>query len=73
MAETIEAMGIPKVGALGVTVCGAPLLSMEKHSNYGQTRVGRYFIYTQSDTKTKKNILETIASKLGYKLKVEII
>jgi len=73
MAETIEAMGIPKVGALGVTVCGAPLLSMEKHSNYGQTRVGKYFIYTQSNTKTKKNILETVASKLGYKLKVEII
>ncbi len=72
MAEAIEAMGIAKVNALGITICGAPLLSTEKHSNYGQTRIGRYYIYTQGNTESKKHILEAIAAKLGYEINVEV-
>jgi hypothetical protein len=72
MAEAIETMGIAKVNALGITICGAPLLSIEKHSNYGQTRIGNYYIYTQGNTKSKKHILEAIAAKLGYEITIEI-
>ncbi len=72
MAEAIEAMGIAKVNALGITICGAPLLSIEKHSNYGQTRIGKYYIYTQGNTTSKKHILEAIAARLGYEVKVDV-
>jgi hypothetical protein len=73
MADAIEAMGVEKVRALGITVSGVPLVGTEPHPKYVQTSVGKYLVCTHSNTKSKKEHLESAAKQLNYNLKVEII
>ena len=71
--EVIEKLGIERVRSLGCIVSGVPLISASDHPTYTQRKSGRYYIMTNTDTKTKKRYLEEIATDLGVQLKVEII
>jgi len=73
MADVIDALGISDVAELGLTVSGVPLVGTKKHPKYGQTPAGRYLICTHSNTKSKKELLERVAEKLGASIKVEVI
>ena len=70
--EVIEKLGIERVRHLKKKYI-VPLISTRKHEKYGQRRSGRYYIMTNTDTKTKKRLLEEIAKDLREPLKVEII
>ncbi len=70
---TIEAFGIERVRALGMTMYGEPLISDSKHDRYTQYRSGDYYVMTHSNTETKKKQLEEIAGKLGERIAVEIV
>ncbi len=72
-AEVIEKLGIERVRNLERIVSGISLISTSKHSMYDQRKSGRYYIMTNTDTKTKKRLLEEIASELGEPLKIEIV
>ena len=73
--EVIEKLGIEKVKDLGAKVRPSPLILTSKSDkpNLSQRKSGRYYIVTHGTAKTKKNILEKIASNLGVRLKVEIV
>ena len=72
-AEVIEKLGVERVRNLN-KVYIIPIISTSKHHTYNQRKSGRYYIMTNSDTKTKKRLLEEIASELGESLlKVEIV
>lgn len=73
LVEVIQRLGIPKVENLNKTCNGFPLISTSEHPPYTQREVGGYYIMTHSKTKTKKTLLEEIATDLGVKLKVEIV
>ena len=70
--EVIEKLGIKRVRSLEKTYI-IPLISTSKHPTYGQRKSGRYYIMTNTDTKTKKRLLEEIAVDLREPLKVEIV
>ena len=72
-AEVIEKLDIERVGSLERKVNGIPLISTSKHHTYDQRKSGQYYIMTNTDTKSKKRLLEEIASDLSEPLKVEII
>lgn len=74
-AEVIEKLGIEKVKNLRpeLKLNATPLISTFDHPTYDQRKSGQYYIMTHSDTKTKKRLLERIASDLDIQLKVEII
>ena len=72
-AEVIEKLDIERVRSLERKVNGIPLISTSKHHVYDQRESGQYYIMTNTDTKTKKRLLEEIASDLSKPLKVEII
>ena len=71
-AEVIEKLGIERVRNLN-KVYIIPIISTSKHHTYDQRPSGRYYIMTNTDTKTKKRLLESIAAALGEPLKVKII
>ena len=72
-AEVIEKLGVERVRDLN-KVYIIPIISTSKHHTYNQHKSGRYYIMTHSDTKTKKRLLEEIASEFGESLlKVEIV
>ena len=72
-AEVVEKLGVERVRNLN-KVYIIPIISTSKHHTYNQHKSGRYYIMTHSDTKTKKRLLEEIASELGESLlKVEIV
>ncbi|MCY4568142.1 MAG: type I restriction enzyme HsdR N-terminal domain-containing protein [Candidatus Poribacteria bacterium] len=71
-AEVIEKLGIERVRNLN-KVYIIPIISTSKHHTYNQHKSGRYYIMTHCDTKTKKRLLEEIASDLSVQLRVEII
>ena len=72
-AEVIEKLEVERVRNLN-KVYIIPIISTSKHHTYNQHKSGRYYIMTHSDTKTKKKLLEEIASELGESLlKVEIV
>lgn len=73
MAATIEYFGLENVRALRHTVSGVDLVSTSKHPKYGQVQVGKFFVCTHSNTKSKKKLLEDLSIKLNRPLKVEII
>ncbi len=73
MAETIKYFGLENVRALRLTVSGVDLVSTSKHPKYGQVQVGKFFVCTHSNTKSKKKLLEDLSIKLNRPLKVEII
>lgn len=70
--EVIEKLGIERVKHLTKEYI-IPLISTRKHEKYGQRKSGQYYIMTNTDTKTKKRLLEEIATDLREPLKVEII
>ncbi len=72
-SEAIEKLGIDRVRNLERQVNGIPLISTSKHSTYDQRKSGQYYIMTNTDTKTKKRLLEEIATELRESLKVEVI
>ena len=70
--EVIEKLGIERVRNLN-KVYIIPLISTSNHPVYTQRKSGRYYIMTNTDAKTKKRLLEEIASELGEPLKIEIV
>lgn len=72
-AEVIKKLGIERVRDLGYKLNSTPLISTSNHSTYDQRKYGRYYIMTHSDTKTKKRLLEQIASALSVQLTVEVV
>jgi hypothetical protein len=70
---TIKELGFSRIEALGLTQEGIPLVGTKKSSDYNQRRIDGKYICVHSSTNRKKEILETIASRLGIGLKVEII
>ena len=72
-SEAIEKLGIDRVRNLERQVNGIPLISTSKHPTYDQRKSGQYYIMTNTDTKTKKRLLEEIATELRESLKVEIV
>ncbi len=70
--EVIEKLGIDRVRNLN-KVYIIPLISTSKNSRYTQRKSGRYYIMTNTDTKTKKRLLEEIAADLQEPMKVKII
>ena len=71
--EVIEKLGIERVRSLELQVNRIPLISTSEHPTYDQRKSGQYYIMTNTDTKTKKRLLEKIATELRESLKVEII
>ena len=72
-AEVIKKLGVERVKSLGYKLNAIPLISTSDHPIYDQRKFGRYYIMTHSDTKTKKRLLEKIASDFDIQLKVEIV
>ena len=70
--EVIEKLGIEKVKDLNKEYI-IPLISDSKHPKYNQGKSGNYYIMTGSSTKTKKRLLDEIASDLGVRLDVKIV
>ena len=69
----IKKMGFGKVEALGLTQEGLPLVGTKRSSEYNQRQIDGKYVCVHSSTNRKKEILETIASRLGVGLKTEII
>ena len=72
-ALTIKALGVEKVRMLGITETGIPLIDSTKHEQYMQRKIDGWYVCTHSSTKRKKEVLETIAKKLGIRLQISII
>lgn len=70
--EVIEKLGVERVRDLNKKYI-IPLISTSKDPTYGQRKSGRYYIMTNTDTKTKRRLLEEIAADLRESLKVEIV
>lgn len=70
--EVIEKLGVERVRDLKKRYI-IPLISTSKDPTYGQRKSGRYYIMTNTDTKTKRRLLEEIAADLREPLKVEIV
>ena len=70
--EVIEKLGIEKVRDLNKKYI-IPLISDSKHPKYNQARSGNYYIMTNSNTETKKRLLDEIASDLGVYLDTKIV
>ena len=73
MVDTIEVLGLSRVAALGYKLSGVDLVSKSKHPRYGQTPLGKYYIFTHSSTDSKKHLLLEIAERLGQVLKIEVV
>ncbi|MCX5966941.1 MAG: hypothetical protein NTV57_04700 [Cyanobacteria bacterium] len=71
-ALTIKALGVERVRELRLVETGIPLIDSIKHPQYGQRKVNGWYICTNSSTKRKKDVLETLGKMLGLRLKVEI-
>jgi hypothetical protein len=61
------------VGKLGKLVGGVPLISMRRHETYTQYQIGKEYVMTHSNTKSKKEMLEAVANELGLQVSVEIV
>lgn len=72
-ALALQEIGLDRVRRLSKILCNVPLISNQKHETYGQYRIGNQYIFTNTDTRTKKEVLEEIAAELGVKIQVEII
>ena len=73
-ADAIERLGVERVKNLGKTVNARPLVSENPPSGTsGYRERGDVFINIDSGTRTKKRILDEIASRLEVPLTVEIV
>ena len=74
LVETIKKVGYEKVRKVDLYANRVPLVSNERDDFYDQYDIGNgVLIMTQTATKVKKNLLDTVSEKLGLSLKVEII
>ena len=71
--EAIAKIGINKIGHLGISVRGVPLVGEERSTQYVQRRVSDKYIITHSSTKEKADILTDIAKRLKLGLSVDIV
>lgn len=71
-ALTIESLGVDKVRGLGLIESGIPLIASVKHDKYNQRKIGGWYIFTNTPTERKKNLLESIAKELGTRIHVAI-
>ncbi len=74
-AQAIAKLGVEAVKALDLKVCNVPLIDAQRDEKYGssQRECGSYFVMTHSSTEAKKELLETIAERLGVSLQVELL
>lgn len=72
-ALAIEEIGLERVRLLNMKVCGTDLIASQRHERYGSRHTGNYYVFTHTDTKTKKQSLETIARGLSIPVEVSII
>ncbi|MDT0506916.1 hypothetical protein [Novosphingobium sp. MMS21-SN21R] len=70
--KTIEEMGIERVQELGKTMNNFPLVAHDRHGDYTQTKVGKYYVMTHNSTRAKKDLLEELGARLGFDLRVSI-
>lgn len=70
--EVIRRMGVDNVYQLGLKLNNIPLVSEAKVPDNNQKSLGRYYICTHCNTKTKKRYLEKIAASLNHNILVEI-
>jgi len=70
---TIKEIGLSKVESLRLTVRGVPLVGIQRSPDYNQRQIDGKYVCVHSSTEEKKEMLETIAKRLGIGLKVEII
>lgn len=70
-AKAIEKCGAERVGALGITTIGFPLIGKERPTKYQYKEIkGGYYIPVNSPTEAKRKILEEIASRLNMEMQV---
>ena len=63
-----------KVRKLGLVYSGVPLISNTKDDKYNQKSIGEgWYVFTHTDTATKKRILERISTALNLGWQVEIV
>ena len=72
-ALALKEFGLDRVGKLGKLVGGVPLISMRRHETYTQYQIGKEYVMTHSNTKSKKEMLEAVANELGLQVSVEIV
>jgi hypothetical protein len=72
-ALAIKEIGFDKIEALGLSAQGLPLVGSKRSNERNQRHIDGKYICVHSSTNRKKEILETIAGRLGLGLKVEII
>lgn len=71
LAKVIEKLGVERVMALDIQSNGVPLVHVRRLRKAAQTRIGRYFIASNTSTAEKKEQLENIADRLNVELYVE--
>ena len=71
LAKVIEKLGVERVMALDIQSNGVPLVHVRRLRKAAQTRIGRYFIASNTSTAEKKEQLENIADRLNVELDVE--
>jgi hypothetical protein len=69
----IEEIGLDRVRSLNMKVCGTELIANQPHQKYAQRHIGNDYVFIHTDTKTKKQLLETIAKQLSIPVEVSII
>ncbi len=72
-ALALQEIGLDRVRELGKMPCNVPLIANQPHPTYNQYRIGNWYVFTNTDTQTKKKLLEEIAAELGAGIQVEIV
>lgn len=71
--EALQRLGLERVAELNIRESGVPLVGRVKDRRYTQRHVDGWYVVTHSNTLRKKTTLHDIATRLGIKLKVEIL
>ncbi|MBL7785585.1 MAG: type I restriction enzyme HsdR N-terminal domain-containing protein [Chitinophagales bacterium] len=72
--QTITTIGAEQVMKIGLICCGLPLVSLQGNQQYDTHIISdKYYVITNTDTKTKADYLKTISEKLNLGLLIEVI
>lgn len=75
--KALETMGIDKVKHLGIMTCGDPLVSdhLSQKPKYAaqQASCKGFYVFTYTSTEKKKELLEKIAQRLGFRIQAIIV